>query len=333
MKEGLEVTVPSTTSTDKKLQDFKERLEKNLLAKLAQQKLNLGFELIKNSPDRVSLSVFDKKRPLTQFGKVQGAHTIAYSAVLRSLCLMLEDVPVSKARERLLDFHWDFYILYTLCVNSPKADCIDTIKNLADEVHQDLRLESRQGKPVSSLMTNYLTLFLYMHNLLPDAAVNMRSTNRGESSALSNLSTLNSASGTTERAKAIASLSILIDEEAVAESLRQTHYLGTPLIGFQIMGINRLLNGLPSVSKMVLGGELISPTLKDRIDDEQLISNLQNIIFHKFNDPHAVLKQETLLTGNPTHQKNRDLIKHALGWICDLQRVNYRAPYGTIARV
>lgn len=333
-------------TTAKKLEDFKARFEKTLQAKFAMQKLDLGFELVKDvASNRVSLKVFDKKRPPTQFGSTQGAHTVAYSAVMRALCLRLDNVTVNEAKERLLDFHWDFYILYTLCVSSPKADCIDTIKKLADEVHQELRTESRQGKTDTALMTDYLTLFLYMHNLLPDAAVNMRSINRGESAALSSLQSLNGKTGSLEKATAISNLSVLIDEDAIVESLRLSNNLGTSLIGFQILGINRLLKNLPTVSAMVLGGDLISPTVKERINNEQLISDLLSVIFYKL-DIEGVRKRDkenapaagtapatNPVVANSPDKEKRELIKHALGWICDLQRVNYQAPYGTIARV
>lgn len=211
---------------DEKLKKFQIAFEE----KLAQGKLNLGFAIVPGRRENtIRLEIFDKKRLPTQYGRTQGAHTVAFSAVLKSLVWLLEDVTDVEARARLVDFHWDLYATYVLCVNSTlKPSYLDTLKQLADSVHGEMRAEAKERKAVSHLMTDYLTLFLYIHNLFPDAAINLRTTNRGESFALKNLKSLDlrSANSIKDKANAIASLSRLIDEEAVIESLRRSHNMG-----------------------------------------------------------------------------------------------------------
>lgn len=320
-------------SVEIKLKKFKDTLETKLLEKFAKQNLNLGFEILPGTTStRMRLEVYNKRRPPTQFGRKQGAHTVAYSAVLRSLTWLFEDVTMMKARELLIDFHWNLYALYILCVDSAlEPNYLDRIKQLADLVHEELRKGIGTRAETPQLIRDYLTLFLYLHNLLPDAAVDEKSFNRGEYEALNRLEkmSLHSWNAAKDKAGIIANLSILIDEKAILASLLQSGNLGAPLIGFQLLGINRILSGLPNFSNLVFGCDLTSQRLKERMTDENLISDLNKIVFYKFNDAHAVLSWKA----QSNDQSRSMLIKEALNWIYALHHsVNGQAPYGTIAR-
>lgn len=318
-------------------------LEKRLKKWLEINKIITDFEesnplfdihFVKNNETlTLSIASIENKRPHTQFGRKQRAHTIAYSAVLKSLTFSFQNFNLMRLKDILQEFHRELNMTYVTSIttdsikfNGRKAvfgqrDLHD-LKELADEMAKKLFAEKEENFfiTIPILLKLYLSTFLYMHNRLIDATVDIDSKGRGEGSALKSLEELGNSLRIDPGAKnnAIKYISLLIDEEAIRTALNYGRE-STSLIAFQILGIYRLLSAFPNLSQLL---SLDGIFLKSINPHPNSINCLASIIFQKLNfvEPSVIYQAS---------ENEIQLIKNSLEWLQDTYRINNF--YGTLA--
>ncbi|MFI5343806.1 MAG: hypothetical protein ACHQUC_06250 [Chlamydiales bacterium] len=276
----------------------------------------------------ISVEKIENKRVPTSFGSKQRAHTVAYSAVLRSLVHLFRKKTPKDLKELLHQFHKELHLLYVTAIDCELKTIkgkkpifgnlnLHQLKKFADQVVKEIIFQKTTHlDEIPVLLKLYLTSFVYMHNRFVDAVVDQDSKGRGEGAALAWLEGLGESSSMDNNI-ALKHLSRLIDEEAVKEALIITdRYSSTSLISFQILGIYRLVSASTELSKRLLINELFSTGP----NDVKLIPNLTNIIFYKLDEENA-----SAYHGNADEVQ---LVKESLAWLRDAYRM--QDSYGTL---
>jgi hypothetical protein len=282
----------------------------------------------------ISVEKIENKRVPTSFGSKQRAHTVAYSAVLRSLVHLFRKKTPKDLKELLHQFHKELHLLYVTAIDSELKTIrgkkpifgnlnLHQLKKFADQVVKELiSQKTTHLDEIPVLLKLYLTSFVYMHNRFVDAVVDQDSKGRGEGAALDWLENLGGSSNKRFNTKneALAYLSRLIDEDAVQGALNnKDRYSPIPLISFQILGIYRLVSASAELSQLLSINELFSVGA----NESKLIQNLTAIIFYKLDGKEATAR---FGTGD-----EMQLIENSLDWLRQAYRI--QVPYGTLEHV
>lgn len=164
------------------------RLEKQFAEKI--DVIGISFEQTK-SPNTYSLKITNKRRPPTVLknskgNPSQGAHTFAYSGVLKGFVWSLQNVTLDHAKELLVRFHSWLKLKYYLCQKLKGYEKILPLKDLASGFLHDLVFEKNPSSALE-LASAYITTFIYLHNLFQDAAAGQDSTPGREREAFKSL--------------------------------------------------------------------------------------------------------------------------------------------------
>ncbi len=269
--------------------------------------------------------IANDNRPVTQFYPLQRAHTVAYSAITRSLMNLFNDVNFEKLKELLRPFHKELNIIYVISITfdslnykgrNPVLGKLDLhdLKTLSDTIFNEIFHQNGSSlQEVIVLLKLYLTSFLFMHNRLVEATVDQGSTNRGEKTALERLEELEKHGVVNIKDSALQYLVKLIDQEAVKTALNKHNYNARSLVCFQILGIYRLVSAFPKLSKELSLHDLFS---RNSQTNENLVSCLTHIIFHpKLNEQSS----------------ERNLVVDSLALLYDAYQ--FKNPIGTLREV
>jgi hypothetical protein len=287
---------------------------------------NPPFEItVTEDPLQKTLRIenIENKRPPTQFGSRQRAHTLAYSAVLRSLVRSFNSISLANCHEIFDRFHRELNILYVTSVTTDsirkngrrpvfgQTDLHD-LKKMSDQLVKEI-VNLEEDTFLTSgpdLIKLYLTAFLYLHNRLVDATVDQDSVGRGEGSALNKLEELeNSLTATPSmQSQAINYLSWLVDEEAVKTAVEEN---SPSMLPFLILGIYRFVSGFPKLSRVLS----LEDPFQQVFFEPNLISCLTHIIFYKSS-------REELFKIYQGTDKEVILVKNALDWLKGAYRLS-----------
>ncbi len=215
-----------------------------------------------------TIRLFIVGRPPSPHGKLQGDHTLAWSATSKCLEWMLEDVTLDEAVMKIDQLHRGF----SAAILSSFTTCHD-LMGQAVSIHKYLTSRNCPKELLSSWISEYLTIYTYIRNLLPEASIVTanNSGSLGERDALKNLKKLETelkkAGAVPNQDRIVEALSTLIDKKAVEACLQKSsssfgyyspHGSGDrtvqQILAFQIIGINDLLQSLPNISRLFLSG-------------------------------------------------------------------------------
>lgn len=333
--EDLKLDKAQLVELEKRLKEWQET--NKIIEDFEEDSPLIDIQFVKNH-ETLTLSVasIENNRPNTQFGRMQRAHTLAYSAVLKSLTLSFQNLNLILLKDKLLEFHRELNMTYVTSITSDpikfngrkavfgQRDLHD-LKELADKIVSELFAQKEEDlfTTVPVLLKLYLSTFLYMNNRFVDATVDIDSKGWGEGSALQGLENLGNSLRMDLGAKddALKYMSLLIDEEAIEAALRSSDRENKSLIAFQILGIYRLLSAYPNLSQLL---SLDGMFLKRGYHDSNLFNCLGHIIFQKTNH----VKPSVIYNST---ENEIQLFKNALEWLQDAYRIN--SLYGTLATI
>lgn len=215
------------------------------------------------------------RRPPTQYGERQGAHTFSYHAFLRPLEILLENVTLQQAKEYLgQDFHIDLKIAAMFGMaefNSRDVYAVQKLEIIADNTHEKILQTCPSNPFLCPLIAKYITIFCYIHNLLPCSTADQSSSNRGESNAIKKLFAIDSHFLYSD---IIESLSKLLDPDTIHQ-----HNASSIAFAFYISCIYKTLKILNIARKR---------EVRIRTED------LQDLLYNKRYPQHAHLVDEGL---------------------------------------
>lgn len=275
--------------------------------------------------DTYTLEISNKGRPRTQLRNekgqnIQGAHTFAYSGILKAFLWAFQDITLAQAKQKAVQFNVFLRLKFFLCGTAGvEFDAITQLKQIAEQFLDSFLSEKDPAQALNEL-THYVTASIYIHNLYPEAAVAQKSTPGREREAFKGLLNLEQELQQTTRHDSshtraiLQKLSSLIDSNAMRKILDdektaldrlsskpglQTSPIGTFSVGFQILNLITLLHSLPTLQKNLFGSD----------------PSLSNLTHHK-HVPHY--SQIIFQSAAPHHQT---VIRSSLAWIADLCKV------------
>lgn len=275
-----------------------EDLNKNI-----KKKPTVAFSLRPTQRKKIKLVVVG--RAPTSFKDSQGNHVFAMSAIFRSLELLLLDVTVNEAVEKICSFHSAFLFLYRVSYGDLTATSYEEYGDLnqlivdAGAIVNELGNGTGVGtifpEMICPYIQEYLTICAYILNHLPETSVKLsrKSLNKGEGTALEKLTSMNKTTFDREVFKSC--LSKLVDSDAIEEFVKQRKINNQDpitIIFHQIVHIHCLLLGLGNLSRnwlaganLLTGGSSLSKDLKN---------DLRGIIFSKLKN-FSQIEQDNLI--------------------------------------
>ena len=167
------------------LEERLKELQKTLRTISAYEESKSPFEiLVMHNPDKNTISVkhiANDNRSPTQFYPLQRAHTVAYSAITRSLINLFNDVNLEKLKELLRPFHKELNTVYVISVTFDSLKYkgrnpvfgklnLHDLKKLSDTIFNEIFDQNESDlQDVTVLLKLYLTSFIYMHNRLVES--------------------------------------------------------------------------------------------------------------------------------------------------------------------
>lgn len=255
------------------------------LIKNFNKKPTIAFSLrpIPKEKNKICLSVVG--RAPTTFSDSQGSHTFAICATFKALELMLQNVTVEEAVDRVCAFHSIFLFLYRASYgeNPCATPFIVNAGAIINELGNGMSYGTISKEMKCPYIQEYLTICAYILNHLPETSIKLekKSLNKGEGKALDKLVNMRGSAFNSDVLKDC--LAKLIDSDAVEEFIktRKNNNLDVVTIIFhQIIYIHCLLQGMGNLYSSWLPGINLLTVGKGKIPSN-LKKDLRNIIFSK----------------------------------------------------
>lgn len=248
-------------------------------------------------------------RPTSPHGKAQGDHTLAWSAIARSLEWLFKDVTLLEAVSNVELLHRGLNVMRS------SFSAAEVLIDTSDAIYRAITVPYGSKELLCAWITEYLMYYCHIRNAQPEASVltAKNSGGKGEAAALKNLKTLESSlsKGYVEGAQteAVQNLSTLIDKSAVSAFVARSGQGNRTesfqrIVTFQLFGIHDLFQALPNISRLLLRGSKGADLLSAGSNQvpEELLSNLATIILYSNGQ----------MPGDREHLANKETIRKAL---------------------
>lgn len=257
--------------------------DQRLMEKFNSNKPTIAFSCRPVGSNKIRL-VIEGRAP-TNFGKKkQGSHIFAMAGTFRILQLMLKDLTVDEAVDKVCSFHSTFKFFHKVSYGENSeliyGDIYELIRK-SDAIINEFECHRIYNEMKCPFIEEYLTICSYILNHLPETTVktDVKNKNNGEGDALQVLIEMND-NGVLNDDVLIKNLTKLIDSEAIEKliELKKSKDKDViPVVLHQILYLHFLMQQLDNLRYHWLRSENLID-LGSNISN-RLVSDLQNIIF------------------------------------------------------
>jgi hypothetical protein len=270
-----------------------QSIEKKMLEKFEKNYQQIGFSarLVQNEPNKIR--IIYAGRPPTKYPRSQGSHTFALSGTFRALTLMLRNVTMDEALNRICLFNDLFFLLYAL--SSPTTnELIRNIENIIEKIRSRSDISAEMKCPY---LLEYLTNFAYLNHCFSQTTTNLVKKSSRENGregktiekALSRLEEMEKQTPNLEEIKTC--LSALVDSKTIIKKIEHRIKNNSdilPLIFHQIFYMHCLLAYLPKVRKTWLGLTDLVRLAQTNIIPNVYIMDIRQMIFYSSEEKMSV---------------------------------------------
>lgn len=249
-----------------------------------ENRFTVGISILPSRDDRFQIiddhfQIIIVGRPPSRYSKSQGNHTFALSAIYRSLEWQFKECNHDNIKEKIMMIHDNLVIMYHYSLASH-----DTLMQGATNAYKKITTNCSKDMMILPWVVEYLTLYVYVANLLPEAAFIMdkNSGNRGEGTALAEIKNLEKR-GFAKKEEIIKKFSLLFDPSAIDCSIKTLSI--DQVVVYQLVSLHSILQNTPKLKKILFGEygdqSILNLGLCNKIIPSSLVSDLHQIIFSR----------------------------------------------------